>query len=140
MQARRPHALPLSYLHTPHMRQREDFPLAHMAHNRAPFYCIRIKFAPLLTAELSMYLPARSSHAGSQLGATGQLVLGCLALLLASCGRYGTTNPDDRRIFERMLERHRALAETVQAQKKRWSDSGLSTYQYTYQRTQKHVR
>ena len=82
-----------------------------------------------------MYLPARSSHAGSQLGATGQLVLGCLALLLASCGRNGTTNPDDRRIFDRMPERYRALAETVHAQKKRWANSGFSAYQYAYQRS-----
>lgn len=56
-----------------------------------------------------MYFPARSFHAGSQLGATGQLVLGCLALLLASCGRNGTTNPDDKRIFKRMPERYRTL-------------------------------
>ena len=82
-----------------------------------------------------MYFPARSFHAGSQLGATGQLVLGCLALLLASCGRNGTTNPDDRRIFERMLERYRALAETVHAQKKRWAYSEFSAYRYAYQRS-----
>mgnify|MGYP004146598825 CR=1 FL=1 len=82
-----------------------------------------------------MYFPARSFHAGSQLGATGQLVLGCLALLLASCGRNGTTNPDDRRIFDRMPERYRALTETAHARKKRWADSGFSAYQYAYQRS-----
>ncbi len=82
-----------------------------------------------------MYSSAQSFHAGSQLGGMGRLVLGCLALLLASCGNDGTTDPDDEPKLKRVSERYLALAETVQAQKKRWADSGLSTYQYTYQRT-----
>ena len=67
-----------------------------------------------------MYFPARSFHAGSQLGATGQLVLGCW-LAAAEMGRPTQTTD--------------AYSSAYRSAIVRWADSGFSAYQYAYQRS-----
>ncbi len=64
-------------------------------------------------------------------GAVRRFVLGAMALALLGCGGDDATGPS----YDHLPERYRTLAETVDAQRKRWEANEFSSYQYTYQRT-----